>query len=150
MDEKRGIAKNGRMPWYLPADFKNFKRLTSSGSKTVLMTGKTFRKMKRPLPDRENIIWTKDGSINGKGVRTVSDLDEFLKNNSDVWIIGGSALFDKTLSLAGELYVTRIDHDFACDRFFPVFESKFKLESKSKDIHENGLTFHFEKWVKKQ
>lgn len=150
MDNKKGIAKGGRMPWHLPADFKHFKQKTSSGSKIVLMTGKTFRSMRRPLPDRQNIIWTHDSAIKGKNVEMISDLDEFLKNTEDVWIIGGTALFDNTLDLADELYITRIDHDFGCDKFFPEFEDKFVLEDKGEDISENGYTFHFEKWVKKQ
>ncbi|HEX5797470.1 MAG TPA: dihydrofolate reductase [Candidatus Saccharimonadales bacterium] len=150
IDKKRGIAKNGKMPWYLPTDFKNFKQKTSTGSKIVLMTGKTFRSMKRPLSGRHNVIWTKDKSIAGEGVQAISDLDGFLQRTGDVWIIGGTALFEKTLDLADELYVTRIDHDFDCDRFFPPFENKFDMESTSGEITENGLNFHFEKWVKKR
>ena len=149
MDEKRGIARRGRMPWYLPADFEHFKKITNTGSRIVLMTGKTFRRMRRPLPGRENVVWSTHMSMTRKITRTIWDLDDFLANTKDVWIIGGTALFEKTLDLADELYVTRIHHDFECDRFFPEFEGKFELKSKNKNMVDNGLTFHFEKWVKK-
>lgn len=149
IDKKRGIAKNGRMPWHFPTDFKNFKEKTSSGSKIVLMTGKTFRSLRRPLPGRQNIVWSNDDSIKGENVRIIKDADEFLKKTPDIWIIGGTALFDRTLDDADELYITRINHDFGCDRFFPEFEDKFKLTDSSKDIEENGHSIRFEKWVKK-
>lgn len=150
MDEKQGIARRGRLPWYLPADFEHFKKMTSTGSRIVLMTGKTFRRMRRPLPGRQNVVWSTHMSMTRKITRTVEDLDEFLAANDDVWIIGGTALFNRTLDLTDELYITRIHHDFGCDRFFPSFEDKFMLESKSKQMHQNDLTFHFEKWVRKR
>lgn len=150
MDENRGIARKGRMPWYLPADFEHFKRMTITGSRIILMTGKTFRRMRRPLPGRDNVVWSTHMSMTRKITRTIRDVDKFLADTDDVWIIGGTALFDRTIDLADELYVTRIHHTFDCDRFFPAFEDKFELKSKSKDLVDNELTFHFEKWIRKR
>lgn len=150
MDKRRGIAKNGRIPWHLPGDLKDFKAKTSSGSKRVLMTGKTLRDIGHPLPGRENIVWTRDGElINRRDITPITDLKKFLNSNNDVWIIGGTALFNETLDLADELYITRIDSDFNCDSFFPKFENKFTLAEKSQNLTENNLTFHFEKWLRK-
>ncbi len=149
IDNKRGIARKGRLPWYLPADFEHFKKMTKTGSKTVVMTGKTFRRMKRPLPGRDNVVWSRHMSMTRKITRSIRDLDKFLASAPDVWILGGTAIFEKTVGLADELYITRIHEDFDCDRFFPAFEDKYELKSKSKEIIDNDIRIHFEKWVKK-
>ena len=136
MDSKRGIARHGRMPWYLPADFEHFKKMTNTGSKIVLMTGKTFRRMRRPLPGRDNVVWSTHMSMTRKITRTIRDLDEFLAKTKDMWIIGGTAIFDKTIDIADELYVTRIHHDFECDQFFPELKISSSLKVKQKNDRE--------------
>ena len=68
----------------------------------------------------------------------------------DIWVGGGASLFASTIDLADELYLTLIDHDFNCTKFFPQYEKDFELLAQTKPQAENGITFRFTTWKRKQ
>ena len=154
LDQKRGIAKHGYMPWNIPADERYFTDQTKLYG-GVLLTGKTTFVISykgRPLAGRDNYILTHE-TQEIPGVTVVHDLAEFLEQlqGADLWVAGGASVFEQVMNLgkADELYLTAIDADFGCDQFFPPYEEEFKLRSQSNLMHENGFTFYFAKYQKR-
>ena len=143
MDSKNGIAKNGGIPWDLPKDRQYFKQKTLSKGVTILMGRKTYESIGRKLPDRRNIVLSHDKIPE---VETVNSLD-ILQSLPDVWVIGGESVYQQTINIADELYLTVITGDFSCDKFFPDF-SKFKKFLSSEMLHQNGLDFQFLEYKK--
>jgi dihydrofolate reductase len=153
IDRKRGIAKHGATPWYIPDDMANFVKLSKSYGGNILVGGTTFREAlkSKPLTGRTNYLLTKDDRPIA-GVELVHDLHSWLKSmsNQDVWVIGGASVFEQvfTQDLADELYITHIDADFHCDQFFPDYESKFQLQSQSESKEQNGFHYTFAVYTK--
>jgi dihydrofolate reductase len=152
IDRKRGIAKDGTMPWRIPEDEKYFTTQTKTHGGNVLTGGKTFRDTYhgKPLVDRQNYILThKNTSI--PGAILVHDLAKFLEQfkGKDLWVAGGAEVFEEVIAAgkADELYLTHIDADLGCDRFFPEYKGKFKLVEQSEVREQNGFKFTYAKYV---
>jgi dihydrofolate reductase len=116
----RVIGKNGKLPWHIPEDLTHFKQLTTGH--TVIMGRKTFDSFENPLPNRINIVIT-SRVING--VKSYPSLEyalEALKNEKEVFVIGGGRLFANALRLADELRLTLVDRDVDGDTYFPPYQ----------------------------
>ena len=115
------IGKENSLPWNIPEDLKRFKQMTSGH--TILMGRKTFDSIGRPLPNRQNIVMTKDENFEREGIKVINGLDEALelikKSNEDVLVIGGSKIYELFEPVANSLAITRILKDFEGDAFFP-------------------------------
>jgi dihydrofolate reductase len=145
LDNNKGIAKHGFMPWNIPEDEAYFTDMTKSLGGNVLTGGVTFREayLSKPLVDRRNFIVTHDPTPI-EGVEIVNNLDQFLKEfNQDLWVAGGSKVFGQVMDRADELYLTHIDADFGCDQFFPDFENEFELAQKGETKQQNGFNYYF-------
>lgn len=148
LDKERGIAKNGDQPWNLPADKAYFMEQTQKYGGIVLMGHRAYQVIGHALKNRRNIVVSRHVGLIIPGVEVVHDLEAFAKNaRHDIWIIGGSSVFEQALPYADELYITRIDAVFDCDQFFPKFEDTFVFKQKNKDIRQNKLTFRYEIWT---
>jgi dihydrofolate reductase len=149
-DRKRGMAKHGFQPWYIPEDEKYFTDQTKSHGGIVLVGNTTFKTFSGPLAGRENYILTRHTPI--KGVHVVHDLAKFLEDfqDKDVWVVGGTAVFDQIMQAGktDELYITHIDADFGCDQFFPEYEADYKLVKQTEPREQNGFTFHYACYIK--
>ena len=124
IDRKRGIAKHGGMPWFIPEDEKYFTTQTKMRGGCVLTGGRTFRDtyQGKPLIDRQNYILTHaDTPI--EGVILVHDLGKLLDEFKDkeLWVSGGAEIFKEIMDAdkADELYLTHIDADCGSDKGFP-------------------------------
>ena len=115
------IGKENSLPWSIPEDLKRFKQMTSGH--TILMGRKTFDSIGRPLPNRQNIVMTKDKNFQQEGIQVINDFDEALElikeSNEDVFVIGGSKIYELFEPVANSLAITRILKDFEGDAFFP-------------------------------
>ena len=115
------IGKENSLPWNIPEDLKRFKQMTSGH--TILMGRKTFDSIGRPLPNRQNIVMTKDENFEQEGIKVINDFDEALElikeSNEDVFVIGGSKIYELFEPVANSLAITRILKDFEGDAFFP-------------------------------
>ena len=115
------IGKENSLPWNIPEDLKRFKQMTSGH--TILMGRKTFDSIGRPLPNRQNIVMTKDENFEREGIKVINDFDEALElikeSNEDVFVIGGSKIYELFEPVANTLAITRILKDFEGDAFFP-------------------------------
>lgn len=149
MDEKRGIGRDGKLPWHLPEDLKRFKELTIGHA--VVMGRKTFDSIGRPLPNRKNIVITHNTSYiiqTTEDVLVAHSLEEALRltslaqGNDECFIIGGGQIFEEAIKIADKLYLTLIEGDFNCDTFFPTY-SEFKKVVFEQNGESSGLKYKF-------
>nr|WP_183484776.1 dihydrofolate reductase [Martelella radicis] len=121
------IGSNGDMPWRLSSDLKRFKAITSGNP--VIMGRKTYQSIGRPLPNRTNIIVTRDPDFSAENCIVVNDLDRALEvarkeagNDKDVCIIGGGEIYRQAMSFAGRLHITHVEKALEGDTVFPEID----------------------------
>jgi len=166
MSQNRVIGNAGKIPWHLPEDFRWFKRATLG--KTVVMGRKTYESLGKPLPNRLNVVFTRnpdllrkasdrpkiyDPAKSGSAARSLlrqadaeqltfpatvetrlvlwSDLQRFIRliredREGEMWVIGGSTIYDQMLPFCTDLYLTQVKRTVAGDAFFPPFEADFE------------------------
>lgn len=123
MTPHRLIGNQGRLPWHEPEDLKHFKCTTIGHA--VIMGRKTFESIGRPLPERRNIVVTRNPSFTAAGIDSVRSLDDALtlclaRNETAAFIIGGAEIYRLALPLADEMIVTWVDRDgLTGEAFFP-------------------------------
>jgi dihydrofolate reductase len=135
------IGKENSLPWNIPEDLKRFKQMTSGH--TILMGRKTFDSIGRPLPNRQNIVMTKDENFEREGIKVINDFDEALElikeSNEDVFVIGGSKIYELFEPVANSLAITRILKDFEGDAFFPDINwNLWQIEKEEKFFDEKS------------
>jgi Dihydrofolate reductase len=124
--ENGAIGKGQQLLCHLPLDLKRFKEIT--GGHTIIMGRKTFESLpKGALPNRKNVVLTTSGT-EYPNCTTCTSLEEALevcKEDNEVFIIGGAAVYKRGLEIADKLYITRIHHSFAdADTFFPTINTE--------------------------
>ena len=146
----RVIGRNNRLPWRLPADLQFFKQTTMG--KPLLMGRRTWESIGRPLPGRKMIVLSGYSGYQAAGCRVAHTLDEALALAGDVpeiMVIGGAALYEQTLALAGQLVLTRIEAEIPGDVRFPVWDERdWRLdweESHPADA-DHAWPWRFQRW----
>lgn len=116
------IGKDGELAWHLPADLKMFKTLTTEH--TIIMGRKTFETcVKRILPNRQNIIITRDPLFTVEGAEIAHSLDEALKKAThEVFIIGGGEIYRQAIDRVQRMFITEVDAHIEGNVFFPTFD----------------------------
>jgi dihydrofolate reductase len=121
MDKNNLIGNNNKMPWYLPSDLNYFKLKTLNHP--VVMGRKTFESIGRPLPDRRNIILTRNKTYAQQGCEVIHSkeelLNQFKDSSEEVFICGGAEIYKQFLPYSNKLYITRIEEEFEGDTYFP-------------------------------
>ncbi len=122
IDKRNGIGKDNDQLAYISADLKRFKALTTGY--TILMGRKTFEALpKGALPNRRNVVITRQEDYIAKGADVVTSLEEAIeicKGDEKVFVIGGGEIYKTFLPETDELYLTQIHHTFnEADVFFP-------------------------------
>ena len=113
------IGNQGLIPWNLPSDLKAFKKITMGGS--IIMGRKTFESIGRPLPGRQNIVLTRDQNYKANGVDVVNGVVEAIAvAKSEMFIIGGSEIYELFDSICDQIILTRVDCDVVGDSHFNV------------------------------
>jgi dihydrofolate reductase len=144
-DTQRGIGINNQLPWRLPEDLAFFKRTTSGHP--IIMGRKTFDSIGRPLPNRRNIVITRNPEWRHDGVEAVTSLDEAAKlvGDTEAFIIGGAQIYVEALPHCDRLIVTEIGKSFNCDAFFPQIDLAQWKEVSRERYHseQNGFDFAF-------
>ena len=143
----RVIGNDNTLIWHLPADLKNFKRLTTGSA--IIMGRKTYESIGKPLPNRRNIIITRDENYKVDNCEIVNSLEEsLLLCNSDCFIIGGGEIYKQVLPIADEIYLTLIDEVFEGDTYFPEIGDDW-FESERQDFEpdeKNKYKYSFIKY----
>ena len=149
------LGKDNKLIWHLPADLKRFKKVTSGHC--VIMGRKTFESLGKPLPNRTNIIITRNKNYKAEGCIVVNSLDQAIetakKEDSNPFILGGAEIYKQAITIADKLDVTFVHHSFDADAFFPEIDfSIWKQESREdfKADEKNNYNFSFVTYTKKE
>ncbi|WP_397540309.1 dihydrofolate reductase [Rummeliibacillus pycnus] len=145
-DINRVMGINNELPWHLPGDLAYFKKTTMG--KPMIMGRKTFESIGKALPGRTNIVITRDPDYKRDGIVVVHSFDEALevakKENKEIMIIGGEQIFRLALPIADRLYVTKIQHSYQGDTYFPEYGSEWKVASESEEFEtEDQVKFSY-------
>lgn len=132
MDLERGIGRNNDLMWHLPKDMRFFKETTTGH--IVVMGRKNFESIPekyRPLPNRENVVLTRNTSYEAENCQifhSLADCLAFYQNEEErtVFIIGGGEIYKQSLDFncIDEMYITHVNSTFGADTFFPLFDLK--------------------------
>lgn len=141
------IGRDNDLPWRIPADLKRFKELTLGH--TLLMGRKTFESIGRPLPGRRTVVISRRRDFIPAGVELARSPEEAMQrasSNTEVFVVGGAAIYAHFLPLADRLYLTRIHADLAGDVHFPDFDET-EWKQVSREDHEpdgvNSMPYSF-------
>ncbi len=153
LDRDRCIGKDNQLMWNLPGDLKRFKDITTGFS--VIMGRKTFESIGRKLPNRRNIVITRNQELKIEACEMAHSLEEALKLCNDeekIFIIGGAQIYEQALPRATQLNLTRVEKSFYGDAFFPQWSTQeWKcIESEKVAQESTGLDYDFfyEIWAK--
>jgi dihydrofolate reductase len=137
VDAQNGIGINNQLPWHLPEDLAHFKRTTSGHP--IIMGRKTFDSIGRPLPNRRNIVVTRNAEWRREGVEAVTSLEAAaaLVGDAEAFIIGGAQIFIEALPQVSKLIVTEIAKTFDCDTFFPKIDAQKWQETARERYHSD-------------
>ena len=150
------IGKGNDIPWKLPTDLKNFKQITDGS--VVIMGRKCWESLPekfRPLPNRLNMVVTRNEDFIANGCAVYNDLGYILNffystdDKADVFVIGGGEIYKAAFSYAEKLHLTRVLTDVEGDVYLEGFdETEWNLISRSDVMEENGYQFVFEYYEK--
>ena len=138
------VAENGvigdknSLLWHISEDLRNFKRVTSGHP--VIMGRKTFESLGRPLPNRKNVVITRQ-DIEIEGCEVVHSLEEAIGMfpvEEEVFVIGGAQIYREALPIADRFYLTKVHHPYEGDTSFPEWNvSEWRvIESESFECGE--------------
>ena len=148
--ENNVIGKNNSLIWRLPADMKYFKEKTSghcviTGRKNYESIPEKFR----PLPNRINIVITRQKNYSAPGAIVVGAFEEAIEKakqtgDKEIFIIGGAEIYKQSMQLADKIYLTKIHHSFDGDVYFPVIKSTEWKETERKKgvVDEKNMYEH--------
>ncbi len=158
--ENNVIGKDNRLIWRLPADMKFFKEKTTGH---VIITGRknyeSIPEKFRPLPDRKNIVVTRQKNYHSPGAIVVSSIENALQyvsenhSNEEIFIIGGADIYKQTISICDKIYLTRIHHSFEGDAFFSALNKKEWILAQEEDViadEKNIYNFTIQIWERKK
>ncbi|CRF32601.1 dihydrofolate reductase [Brachyspira suanatina] len=157
VDSKNGIGLNGIMPWGHIKEDMQFFRSTTTGY-AVVMGRVTFESLgSKPLPNRKNIVISSninnelsnkyDNLFYEKSFEdTISKL--LLEKNNQIFIIGGESIYKKSLDYADIIYLTHIDKNYNCDRFFPEIDTSLFKSDKLKTFLYNDINVNIIKYTR--
>jgi dihydrofolate reductase len=124
MGRNRVIGRDNALPWHLPADLRHFRAITLG--KPVVMGRKTHESIGRPLPERVNIVISRDAAYRAHGCVVLPSLEaafEYCRDSAELMVIGGATLYRQALPRAQRIYLTEIQQNFAGDTEFPQLET---------------------------
>jgi dihydrofolate reductase len=145
LSQNNVIGRDNHLPWRIPEDMKHFREITRGH--VVIMGRKTFQSMKKPLPERTNIVVTRDLNFVATGCLVVHSVEEAIdeaskSETSEIFIIGGAEIYKAALTYTNRLYLTIIHQDFEGDTFFPPYPQFTKILDQT--LHNNAeYTYEF-------
>lgn len=149
--KNRELGLKGKLLWHIPDDLKRFKRLTLGHP--MVLGRKTFESilgyLGKPLPERTNIVITRDPAWSYDGVLTASSVEGALEkakalDPEEIHIGGGAEIYRQALPYIDKLFLTLIDAEGEADSFFPPYEREFTHVTFEEEHEWNGLKY---RWV---
>jgi dihydrofolate reductase len=148
MGENRVIGNHNQLPWYLPADLKHFKAVTTGHA--ILMGRKTYESIGRPLPNRTNIILTRNANFVAPGCIIASSLEAAIQSTpsssqTKLFIIGGAQVYRQCMPYVEHLYLTMIHYSFEGDTYFPNLDQTWQEIARETHLPDtaNEYTYSF-------
>jgi dihydrofolate reductase len=130
------LGKDNQLIWHLPADLKRFKKTTLNHA--VIVGRKTYESLGKPLPNRTNIVITRDKNYQVEGCVIVNSLKEALKAalkvDENPFILGGAEIYKQAMQFADILDITFVHHQFEADVFFPEIDKTIWKETWREDF----------------
>jgi dihydrofolate reductase len=127
------VGRDGTLPWHLPEDLALFRQTTTGA--TVVMGRRTWQSLPerfRPLPNRANVVLTRQAGFAAPGAQVAPDLPTALAgHDGPVWAIGGASVWAEALPLAVRLVVTEVDLDVDGDTYAPVLDAQWRVENET-------------------
>ena len=152
-DRNWAIGWENQLLFSLPSDMRRFRALTLGG--TVLLGRKTLESFPggRPLPNRRNIVITRNSDFSAEGAEIVPSPQaalEAAQNDDSLWVIGGGSVYTALLSQCKRVFLTKVECAVKeADTFFPNLDKLpgWVIEATGEPITENGLTYRFVEYV---
>lgn len=145
ISENKVIGRDNDLPWHIPEDLKRFKEITKGHP--VIMGRKTYESIGRLLPNRTNIIITRDKTYQVEEAVIVNSLEEAIQegkkvDDREMFIIGGGQIFKQAIDVADKLYLTIVHSTIDGDVYFPDY-SHFTKEVYRRDSSNDSYTYTF-------
>lgn len=145
IDENKAIGKDNQLLWHLPNDLKFFKKITSGHP--IIMGRKTFDSIGKPLPNRRNIVISRNTDLKIDGAEVYDSLASALKNSdaeNEVFIIGGAEIYKQALPLCNTIYLTQVHHKFEADTFLSDFNlCDWEIEKKEDNFKDEKHLYDY-------
>ena len=146
--KNRVIGKDNQLIWNVPGDLKRFKEITTGNP--ILMGRKTFDSIGKPLPNRRNIVITRDKNWQHEGCLVYDNFQDAISDfkGENIFVIGGGEIYKMLISLADKIELTLIDKDFEGDTYFPVIDDNWIVEEE--ESHEClDFSYYYITYVRK-
>ncbi len=140
--QNRVVGIDNKLPWHLPKDLQYFKTTTSG--KAIIMGRKTYESIGRPLPNRTNIVITRNKYFSASGIKVVNSLEaalelaseiNFINGIDEIMVIGGANIYAQALAKADRLYLTLVHASIEGDAYFPEVDLS-AWQEKSRDDYK--------------
>ena len=147
----RALGKNNKLIYQIPEDLQRFRKITSNHP--IIMGRKTFESIGRILPNRTNIIISRNPNYIVEGGKVAGSLEDALRQvypersrktqgENEIFIIGGGQIYQEAIKLADKLYLTVVEGNPQADTFFPEY-SEFKKIVFEENHEKEGLKYKF-------
>lgn len=137
-EKNRALGFQGKLLWKIEGDLPRFKALTTGYP--IIMGRKTYESIGRPLPNRTNIVITRNLDFKVDGIITFSSVQEalsFVKEEKEIFVIGGGQIYNEAIKLAHRLYLTIVQDEPEADTFFPDYFNFTKIIEKEDHAEHN-------------
>lgn len=144
--KNRELGKDKELIWHIPGDLPRFKSITLGHP--IIMGRKTYESIGSALPERTNIVVTRDDHFAPSGLQVAHTVDEAFTlakaapGSEEIFVIGGGNIYKQTIAQADRLYLTLVDQEAPADTFFPEYREFDKVVSQEQ-LHTNGFTITY-------
>lgn len=147
IDLNHGIGYQGKLPWHIPEDLRYFKDTTSNY--TIIMGRNTFESIgSKPLKNRKNIVISSKpiyfDNVISLNIESVYNYIRENRSKENIFIIGGSRLYNEFINMCDKLYITQVYQEFKVDTYFKIDKTNFKCIYKSGIKKYNEIEYEFQ------
>jgi len=145
ISENRALGKDNQLIFKIPEDMERFKDITTGHP--IIMGRKTHESIGRALPNRTNIVISRDKKFKAPGCEVVNSIEDAIKaaekvEKSEIFIIGGGQIYEQAMKFADKLYLTVIEGEYVADTFFPDY-AEFKKVVYDESHESAGYKYKF-------
>jgi len=149
-DNNGGIGKGRKLPWHIPEDLQNFKKLTVNS--TIVMGRKTWESLPiQPLPERRNVVLSSNSILDVENYNSIDHcIETLLKDDvKRIFVIGGAQIYRHFIHRSDELHITLVDAEIeGIDTYFPLTMEKIESLYNKKEEYPLGETAIYTRWKK--